>query len=72
MEQKLTKRTKRKHSSAFKAKVTLDVTIKQVLEAGHTLNNRPRKCLGVKTPSEVLCELSDMNPEKMVVYALIS
>jgi len=30
-----------------------DVSFKQVFDAVHKLNNRPRKCLGFKTPYEV-------------------
>lgn len=55
-----------------KAMSLLDVTTKQVLEAVHKLNNRPRKCLGFKTPYEVFRELSGMDAEKLVGYALIT
>jgi transposase, IS30 family len=50
----------------------LDVTTQQVVEAVHKLNNRPRKCLGFKTPYEMFRELSGMNAEKWVGYALIT
>lgn len=50
----------------------LDVTTQQVLEAVHKLNSRPRKCLGFKTPYEVFRELSGMDAEKLVGYALIT
>jgi IS30 family transposase len=50
----------------------LDVTTRQVVEAVHKLNNRPRKCLGFKTPYEVFRELSGMDAEKLVGYALIT
>lgn len=50
----------------------LDVTTQQVLEAVHKLNNRPRKCLGFKTPYEVFRELSSMDAEILVGYALIT
>ena len=55
-----------------KAMGLLDVTTQQVLEAVHKLNNRPRKCLGFKTPYEVFRELSGMDAEKLVGYALIT
>ncbi|UOG90948.1 MAG: IS30 family transposase [Candidatus Thiothrix sulfatifontis] len=55
-----------------KAMGLLDVTTRQVLEAVHKLNNRPRKCLGFKTPYEVFRELSGMDAEKLVGYALIT
>ncbi len=50
----------------------LDVTTQQVLEAVHKLNNRPRKCLGFRTPYEVFRELSGMDAEKLVGYAPIT
>lgn len=55
-----------------KAMGLLDVTAQQVLEAVHKLNNRPRKCLGFKTPYEMFRELSGMDAEKLVGYALIT
>lgn len=55
-----------------KAMGLLDVTTRQVVEAVHKLNNRPRKCLGFKTPYEVFRELSGMDAEKWVGYALIT
>lgn len=55
-----------------KAMGLLDVTTRQVVEAVHKLNNRPRKCLGFKTPYEVFRELSGMDAEKLVGYALIT
>jgi len=55
-----------------KAMGLLDVTTRQVLEAVHKLNNRPRKCLGFKTPYEVFRELSGTDAEKLVGYALIT
>jgi IS30 family transposase len=50
----------------------LDITTRQVLDAVHKLNSRPRKCLGFKTPYEVFLELSGMDAEQMVGYALIT
>lgn len=55
-----------------KAMGLLDVTTQQVLEAVHKLNRRPRKCLGFKTPYEVFRELSGIDAEKLVGYALIT
>jgi IS30 family transposase len=55
-----------------KAMGLLDVTTQQVLDTVHKLNNRPRKCLGFKTPYEVFRELSGMDAEKLVGYALIT
>lgn len=55
-----------------KAMGLLDVTVRQVLEAVHKLNDRPRKCLGFKTPYEVFQELSGMDAKKLVGYALIT
>lgn len=55
-----------------KAMGLLDVTTRQVFEAVHKLNNRPRKRLGFKTPYEVFRELSGMDAEKVVGYALIT
>lgn len=55
-----------------KAMGLLDVTVQQVLEAVHKLNNRPRKCLGFRTPYEVFRELSGVDAEKLVGYALIT
>lgn len=55
-----------------KAMGLLDVTTRQVVEAVHKLNNRPRKCLGFKTPYEVFRELSGIEAEKLVGYALIT
>ena len=50
----------------------LDVTTRQVLDAVHKLNSRPRKCLGFRTPYEVFMELSGMDAEKLMGYALIT
>jgi len=55
-----------------KAMGLLDVTARQVLDAVHKLNSRPRKCLGFKTPYEVFRELSGMDAEKLLGYALIT
>ena len=50
----------------------LDVTVEQVKEAVHKLNDRPRKCLGFKTPYEVFYELSGINAKKLINYALVT
>jgi len=55
-----------------KAMGLLNVTTQQVLEAVHKLNSRPRKCLGFKTPYDVFQELSGVDAEKLVGYALIT
>jgi transposase, IS30 family len=55
-----------------KAMGLLDVTTKQVLDAVHKLNNRPRKCLGFKTPYEVFYELSGIDAKNLVGYALMT
>ncbi len=55
-----------------KAMGLLDVTTQQVLAAVHKLNNRPRKCLGFKTPYEVFREQSGIDAEMLVGYALIT
>ena len=55
-----------------KAMGLLDVTTKQVLDAVHKLNNRPRKCLGFKTPYEVFYELSGIEAKHLMGYALIT
>ncbi|VAW98617.1 Mobile element protein [hydrothermal vent metagenome] len=50
----------------------IDVTTKQVLDAVHKLNSRPRKCLGFKTPYEVFEELTGINKETLNGYALMT
>jgi IS30 family transposase len=49
-----------------------DVSVKQVFEAVHKLNNRPRKCLGFKTPYEVFQEFTGINVKKLMTVALIT
>jgi len=49
-----------------KAMELLDVTKKQVMDAVDKLNNRPRKCLGFKTPYEVFQELTGITREKIL------
>jgi len=50
----------------------IDVTIKQVLEAVHKLNSRPRKCLEFKTPYEAFEELTSINEKTLTGYALMT
>jgi len=50
----------------------IDVTIRQVFEAVHKLNSRPRKCLGFKTPYEVFEELTGIKEKTLTGYALIT
>lgn len=50
----------------------IDVTKKQVFDAVHKLNSRPRKCLKFKTPYEVFEELTGINQETLIGYALIT
>jgi IS30 family transposase len=53
-----------------KAMELVDVTLKQVAEAVHKLNNRPRKCLGYKTPYEVFLELTGVDARNFVAVHL--
>ncbi len=50
----------------------IDVTKKQVFDAVHKLNSRPRKCLGYKTPYEVFEELTGIKQKTLTGYALIT
>jgi IS30 family transposase len=50
----------------------IDVTKKQVFDAIHKLNSRPRKCLGYRTPYEVFEELTGINQETLTGYALMT
>ncbi len=50
----------------------VDVTKKQVFDAVHKLNSRPRKCLGYKTPYEVFEELTGINQKTLLGYALMT
>ncbi|VAW86690.1 Mobile element protein [hydrothermal vent metagenome] len=50
----------------------IDVTKKQVFDAVHKLNSRPRKCLGYKTPYEVFEELTGINQKTLLGYALMT
>jgi IS30 family transposase len=50
----------------------IDVTAKQVFDAVHKLNSRPRKCLGFKTPYEVFEELTGITEKRLTGYALMT
>lgn len=50
----------------------VEVTRKQVFNAVHKLNSRPRKCLGFKTPYEVFEELTGVTQKTLTGYALIT
>jgi transposase, IS30 family len=50
----------------------IDVTKKQVLDAIHKLNSRPRKCLEHKIPYEVFEELAGIKQKTLVGYALMT
>ena len=49
-----------------------NVAMKQVFQAVDKLNSRPRKCLGFKTPNEVIEELTSVNVRNLMGYALIA
>jgi len=55
-----------------KAMELIDVTKKQVIDAVHKLNSRPRKCLEFKTPYEVFEELTNINEKTLTGYALMT
>ncbi|MDQ6992620.1 MAG: IS30 family transposase, partial [Mariprofundus sp.] len=50
----------------------LDVTEKEVLEAVHKLNSRPRKCLGFKTPYGVFERNTGINMRAVFEIALMT
>jgi len=50
----------------------IDVAGRQVLEAVHKLNSRPRKCLGFKTPYEAFENATDLNVKDLLGYAFIT
>jgi IS30 family transposase len=50
----------------------IDVTAKQVFDAVHKLNSRPRICLGFKTPYEVFEELTGITEKRLTGYALMT
>ena len=54
-----------------KAMSLLGVTVREVVDAVHKLNNRPRKCLGFKTPYEVFEELTGIKMQPLYEIALM-
>ncbi len=50
----------------------IDVKTKQVCDAVHKLNSRPRKCLEYKTPYEVFEELTGISEKRLTGYALMT
>jgi hypothetical protein len=48
-----------------------DITFKQVANAVHKLNSRPRKCLGFKTPYEAFEQATGIDVRNLTGYALI-
>ena len=50
----------------------IDVTKKEVFDAVHKLNSRPRKCLGYKTPYEAFEELTGISQKKLIGHALMT
>jgi IS30 family transposase len=50
----------------------IDTTKGEVFNAVHKLNDRPRKCLGYKTPYEVFEELTGISRQTLMKYALIT
>ena len=50
----------------------IDVTKKQVFDAVHRLNSRPRKCLGYKTPYEAFEEMTGIKMNIFTGHALIA
>lgn len=55
-----------------KAISLLEVTTKEVLEAVHKLNDRPKKCLGFKTPYEVFEENTGVQMKSVFEIALMT
>jgi len=50
----------------------IDIAAREVFDAVHKLNSRPRKCLGYKTPYEAFKELTGIKEETLTGYALIT
>lgn len=50
----------------------IDISTKQVMTAIAKLNSRPRKCLGFKTPYEAFQQLTGVDVEKLMGYALMT
>jgi len=55
-----------------KAMGLLDVTTQEVVKAVHKLNDRPRKCLGFKTPYEVFKENTGISMKSVFEIALMT
>jgi IS30 family transposase len=55
-----------------KAMGLLDVTLKEVIQAVHQLDERPRKCLGFKVPCEVFEEKMEAHMRSVFEIALIT
>ena len=55
-----------------KAMELINVTIEQVFKAVGKLNNRPRKCLGFRTPYEAFFEETGVNIKNLTGYALMT
>lgn len=55
-----------------KSMALIDVTTGEVFKAVHKLNNRPRKCLGYKTPYEAFQQLTGVNVENLMGYVLMT
>jgi len=50
----------------------IDTTKKDVFDAVHKLNSRPRKCLGYKTPYEAFEELTGISQKEIIGHALMT
>lgn len=55
-----------------KAMELIDIPLSTVFDAVDSLNSRPRKCLGFKTPYQVFEELTGIDMRKLTGYALIT
>lgn len=50
----------------------VEITMDQVADAVHKINNRPRKCLVFKTPYEAFEEFTGINVGNLMGYALFA
>lgn len=55
-----------------KAMELIDIASRRVFEAVHKLNNRPRKCLGFKTPYEIFEKETGLNVNNLFGYAFMT
>lgn len=55
-----------------KAMELIDISLDTVFDAVDSLNSRPRKCLGFKTPYQAFEELTGLDMRKLMGYALIT